>query len=404
MSIAAGTRLGPYEIVAPAGAGGMGEVWRARETPLDRTVAIKLLASHLSSDSQYRARFDREAKAISSLTHANICTLYDVGHENGIDYLVMEFVEGESLADRMVRGAMPVEQVLRYGIEIAEALDKAHRLGIVHRDLKPSNIMLTKSGAKLIDFGLAKLRDVHDGSEKVSGATSNALTAEGFIIGTVQYMAPEQLQGYAADARADIFSYGAVMYEMATGRKAFEGKTRSSLATAIVASDPPPIVSIQPLTPPGLDRIIRTCLAKDPDDRWQSAHDIAIELHNISEGGFVETASRPRSARLAWAVAGVVTLLAILLAAGLVRRMTRQRPDAPVRTLIAAPEHTAFDFLFAAAPPAISPDGKSIVFGAKEAGMPRTLGVRSLDSLMPRQLQGTANAMFPFWSPDSRWI
>src|SRR5712691_823701 len=191
MTIAAGSHRGPYEIVAPAGAGVMGEVWRARDTRLDRTVAIKVLPAHLSSNSQYRARFDREAKAISSLTHAHICTLYDVGHENGIDYLVMEFVEGESLADRLTRGAMPVEQVLRYAIEIAEALDKAHRLGIVHRDLKPSNIMLTKSGAKLIDFGLAKL---HEKSEELSGATSNALTAEGFIIGTVQYMAPEQLQ------------------------------------------------------------------------------------------------------------------------------------------------------------------------------------------------------------------
>src|ERR1700687_1743132 len=252
MSIAAGSHLGPYEIVAPAGAGGMGEVWRARDTRLDRTVAIKVLPAHLSSNSQYRARFDREAKAISSLTHANICTLYDVGHEDGIDYLVMECVEGESLSDRLTRGAMPIEQVLRYGTEIAEALNKAHRLGIIHRDLKPSNIMLTKSGAKLIDFGLAKLRDAQEGSDEISGATaaSKALTAEGFIIGTLQYMAPEQLEGYPADARTDIFAFGAVMYEMATGRKAFEGKTKSSLVAAIVGGEPPPVLTIQPLTPP----------------------------------------------------------------------------------------------------------------------------------------------------------
>jgi serine/threonine protein kinase len=406
MSIAAGSHLGPYEIVAPAGAGGMGEVWRARDTRLDRTVAIKVLPAHLSSNSQYRARFDREAKAISSLTHAHICTLYDVGHEDGIDYLVMEFVEGESLADRLTRGAMPVEQVLRYGIEIAEALDKAHRLGITHRDLKPSNIMLTKSGAKLIDFGLAKLRDVHDGSEEASGATSNALTAEGFIIGTVQYMAPEQLQGYAADARADIFSYGAVMYEMATGRKAFEGKTKSSLAAAIVTSDPPPIPSIQPLTPPALDRVVRTCLAKDPDDRWQSAHDIASELRWIQQAGSGAGVAAPvvkrRKVRegLAWTIAAIGVLAALVMAA----EWLRSRPPLPqmVKTSILPPENSDFDFQWGSI--ALSPDGRRLAFLARGTDGKRMLWIRPLDDLSAKSLAGTEDATYPFWSPDSRYL
>ena len=369
--------------------------WPSRSSP-----------SHLSSNSQSRARFDREARAISSLTHAHICTLYDVGHEDGVDYLVMEFVEGESLSDRLTRGAMPIEQVLRYGIEIAEALDKAHRLGIVHRDLKPSNIMLTKSGAKLIDFGLAKLRDVHEGSEEISGATSNALTAEGFIIGTLQYMAPEQLEGYAVDARTDIFSFGAVMYEMATGRKAFEGKTKSSLAAAIVAGDPPPIMSIQPLTPPGLDRVIRTCLTKDPDDRWQSAHDIASELRWIQEAGSGAGVAAPvvmrRKVRegLAWVVAAAC-ILALL---GLATLLWRGLPEPPqmVKTSILPPENYDFDFIWGSI--ALSPDGRRLAFLARGADRKRMIWVRPLDDLAAQPLAQTEGATYPFWSPDSRYL
>jgi serine/threonine protein kinase len=257
-------RLGPYEIVSSIGAGGMGEVYRARDTRLERTVAIKALPAHLSSNPQSRERFDREAKAISSLSHPHICPLYDVGHQDGVDFLVMEYLEGEMLAHRLKKGARPAEQVLQYAVQITDALDTAHRHGVIHRDLKPGNIMLTKTGAKLLDFGLAKMR----AAEAVAGMTqlpteTTPLTAEGTILGTMQYMAPEQLEGHEADARTDIFALGAVLYEMATGRRAFEGKSRASLIAAILERDPPPVSTLKPLTTPALDHVVRTCLAKD---------------------------------------------------------------------------------------------------------------------------------------------
>jgi serine/threonine protein kinase len=326
MSLSPGSRLGPYEILAPVGAGGMGEVYRARDTRLDRTVAIKVLPSHLSESAELKQRFEREAKSISALSHPHICALYDVGEaavpatgdgrealgagrdrtdtasyalrptpgaQSLLQYLVMEFLEGETLADRLLRGKIPTDQLLRYSVEIADALDKAHRQGIVHRDLKPANIMLTKSGVKLLDFGLAKLRPAEDpvsatglsrlGTEATPAAP---LTERGTILGTFQYMAPEQLEGRDADARSDIFSFGAVLYEMATGQKAFSAQSRASLIAAILEHEPPPISSVQPLLPPALDRVVRTCLAKDPEDRWQTAHDLNGEpQYDVSSNG-----------------------------------------------------------------------------------------------------------------------
>jgi eukaryotic-like serine/threonine-protein kinase len=270
----AGTRLGPYEVVAPLGAGGMGQVYRGRDTRLDRSVAIKVLPPHLAEDTELRRRFEREARVISSLSHPHICTLFDIGQHEGVEFLVMELLEGETLAERLQRGPMPAEQVLKIAIEIADALEKAHKQGsgIVHRDLKPANIMLTKSGAKLLDFGLAKYT-VSAAQEAVMSTlamSDSNITGKGEIVGTFQYMAPEQLEGKEADARTDIFALGAVLYEMVTGRTAFEGKTRASLIANVMNSEPAPISTLQPLSPPALDRVIRTCLAKDPDERWQA--------------------------------------------------------------------------------------------------------------------------------------
>src|SRR5262245_45793308 len=323
MTLPAGSRLGPYEIVAPIGAGGMGEVYKARDTRLERTVAIKVLPEHLSKSEEIRQRFEREAKTISQLSHPHICALYDVGREGETEYLVMEYLEGETLSDRLGKGALPTDQVLRFGIEIADALDRAHRAGIVHRELKPGNVMLTKSGVKLLDFGLAKLAE--PSSSVVSGLSmlpttprGSNLTAEGTILGTFQYMAPEQLEGKEADTRTDIFAFGSVLYEMATGRKAFSGASQASLITSIMGSHPEPISAIVPMTPPALDRVVKVCLTKDPDERWQSAHDIANELKWIAEGSSAGIAaptnvvSRRRSReRLAWSLAAVFFLAAI---------------------------------------------------------------------------------------------
>jgi eukaryotic-like serine/threonine-protein kinase len=261
MSLSAGTRLGPYEILAPIGAGGMGEVYKARDTRLDRTVAIKILPEHLSQKPQLRERFEREARAVSSLSHPNICPLYDVGD----DFLVMEYLEGETLAQRLKKGSLPLDQALHIAVEIASAVDHAHRHGVVHRDLKPANIMLTKAGAKVLDFGLAKI----GAGLKPAPAETMTLTEEGVILGTLQYMAPEQLEGKEADGRSDIFAFGAVVYEMATGRKAFEGQSRASVIAAIMHTEPAPMTSLDPLSPPEFERVVRTCLAKDPEQRWQ---------------------------------------------------------------------------------------------------------------------------------------
>ena len=288
MALASGTRLGPYEILSAIGAGGMGEVYRAKDTRLNRIVAIKVLPSHLADSPELRERFEREARTIASLNHPHICTLYDVGHQDGTDFLVMEYLEGETLAQRLIKGPLPLDQVLQYAIEIADALDKAHRKGVTHRDLKPGNIMLTKSGTKLLDFGLAKLKqEVAPANVQLSQlpTANDPLTAQGMIVGTLQYMAPEQLEGKEVDARTDIFAFGAVVYEMATGKKAFEGKSQASLIAKILEIDPPPMSSLQPMTPPALDRVVKKCLAKEPEKRWQVASDLCDELKWIAEGG-----------------------------------------------------------------------------------------------------------------------
>src|SRR6202165_84752 len=284
MGLATGTKLGPYQIQSALGAGGMGEVYRARDTRLERDVAVKVLPASLSSDPTLRQRLDREAKAVSKLSHPHICTLHDIGHQDGVDFLVMELVEGETLEQRLTKGPLPPEQAVRYAAQIADALAKAHKLGITHRDLKPSNVMLTKLGAKLMDFGLAK----ESGPVPLAVAlteTQSKLTAEGTIVGTFQYMAPEQLEGKEVDARTDIFALGEVIYEMARGEPAFAGKSRGSVIAPILSSEPQPMTALHVMTPPALERVVKKCLAKDPDERWQSASDLAAELHWISESG-----------------------------------------------------------------------------------------------------------------------
>jgi eukaryotic-like serine/threonine-protein kinase len=289
LAIRTGQRVGPYEILSAIGAGGMGEVYRARDTRLERIVAIKILSDNLAGRAELRERFDREARTIASLNHPHICVLYDIGQQDGTDFLVMEYLEGETLAERLKKGPLPLDQVLQYAIEIADALDKAHRKGVTHRDLKPGNIMLTKSGTKLLDFGLAKLRGPQAAVATLSALPTEGsnLTAQGTILGTLQYMAPEQVEGKTneIDARTDIFVFGAVVYEMATGKKAFEGKTSASVMAKILEVDPPSMVSLQPMTPPALDRVVKKCLAKEPEKRWQAASDVCDELKWIAEGG-----------------------------------------------------------------------------------------------------------------------
>jgi serine/threonine protein kinase len=409
MSIAAGTNLGPYEILAPLGTGGMGEVYRARDTRLERTVAVKVLPAHLSSSAESRQRFEREAKTISQLSHPHICALYDVGNQDGVEFLVMEYLEGETLSDRLLKGPLPFDQVLRFGIEIADALDKAHRQGIVHRDLKPGNVMITKSGVKLLDFGLAKAIAPKSPQQLTSFPTQAALTQEGTILGTFQYMAPEQLEGKDADARTDIFAFGTVLYEMATGQKAFSGKTQASLIAAIIERVPPPISTISPMTPPAFERVVRTCLAKDPEDRWQTAHDVMLELKWIAEAGSQAglpapiVARRRSRERLAWIVAGILAASTVALA---VLELTRPRSASPiVRSSVLPPDKTAFSFVGGGAGPvAISPDGRQLAFVASESGTKKQLWVRSLDSLVARPLPATEGATYPFWSPDSRFV
>ena len=414
MSLTPGTRLGPYEILSPLGAGGMGEVYKAKDTRLDRTVAIKVLPAHVASNPEARQRFEREARAVSSLNHPHICTLHDVGQQDGVDFLVLELLEGQTLADRLVKGPLPVDQVLRHGIEIAGALQAAHRRGIVHRDLKPANIMIAKSGVKLLDFGLAKqgpggavveIMAAPGGLSASPTATGQkGLTAEGTILGTLHYMAPEQLEGKPADARTDIFALGLALYEMATGRRAFDGKSQASLIAAILERDPPPISSLQPMTPPALDRLVKKCLEKDPDDRWQTAHDLAGELGWIAEGGSqvgvpAPVAARRRSRERLWAGAAIVLAAATL---GLSYFVFEQRraPVRVLRTSILPPEKCQFSF--ASGPMALSPDGRRIAFVATNADGKNFLWVRPLDRLAAQPLDGTESATYPFWSPDGR--
>jgi serine/threonine protein kinase len=391
----------------------MGEVYKARDTRLERSVAIKVLSAHLSSSPAFRERFDREAKAISAISHPNICALFDVGTASGdsteLHYLVMEYLQGESLADRLTRGPLPLEQVFRYGVEIASALDKAHRAGIVHRDLKPGNIMITKAGAKLLDFGLAKSTQGSMSSSSAEVLHSLAtehrpLTQEGTVLGTFQYMSPEQLAGEEADARSDIFALGAVLYEMLTGVRAFQGKNKTSLIGAIVSGEPRPVSTLQPLTPPALEHVIAKCLAKEPDDRLQSAHDIAAELEWIGESGSQAgvaaplTVRRKTRERVAWSIAAILAA-----ALGLAGWFVSNRPQPPsqfYRMSLVLPSY--LDYF--SGPMAISPDGKAVAYAAPTAGGQRILWIRRFDESAPQPFPATVDASSPFWSPDGQTI
>jgi Tol biopolymer transport system component/tRNA A-37 threonylcarbamoyl transferase component Bud32 len=410
MYLPTGTRLGPYEVLAPIGAGGMGEVYKARDTRLDRTVAVKVLSARLADNPRLRQRFEREARALSSLSHPHICTLYDVGQEGGADFLVMEYLEGESLAARLAKGPLAPDELLRIAAQVADALDKAHRQGVIHRDLKPGNIVLTKAGAKLLDFGLAKTATNVVASALSASSTAStqsldapeSLTAEGTLLGTLPYMAPEQLEGQEADARADIFAFGAVLYEMGTGQRAFSGKSQASLIAAILEHEPPAVSSLQPLTPRGLDRLVKTCLAKDPEQRFQSMHDVRLQLQWLAEAGPetpISGLAKTRR-RLAWS-AGAATLL--LLAWMVLRPAPRQEPEMVGRFQIQPPEQSVFASRVEQHNLALSPDGAHLAFVATRKGQPQ-LWVRPLDSLEARALAGTEGAGSPFWSPDGRFL
>ena len=401
MTLAFGTKLGPYEIVSPIGAGGMGEVYKAKDARLGRDVAIKVLPAHLTDDPDLKIRFEREARAISQLTHPHICTLYDVGNADGVEYLVMELLEGQTLADRLDKGALPTEQVIRFGVEIADALDRAHRAGIVHRDLKPGNVMLTKSGVKLLDFGLAKAAASERREPDLSSLPtemSRPLTQKGTVMGTFQYMAPEQLEGKEADARTDIFALGCVLYEMATGKKAFSGSSQASLVSAILRDEPRPISEIAPMAPPALDRLVKTCLAKDPEERWQSAHDVMSELRWIGQAGSqagapaVVVSRRKNREKLAWGIAAAAIVGVAVLARMQLRRRTEPAPT--IRFEVSPPPDVRFGYGLA-----ISPDGSQLVFEGAVTGKPK-LYLRRLWSTEVKELPGTEGATFPFWSPD----
>jgi eukaryotic-like serine/threonine-protein kinase len=420
MPLETGTKLGPYEILAPIGAGGMGEVYRSRDTRLDRVVAIKVLPAHLADRADLRERFEREARAVSSLNHPHICTLYDVGEQTGTYFLVMEYVEGETLAERLQRGPMPLDQALKCSIEVADALDKAHRQGVIHRDLKPGNIMITKTGTKLLDFGLARLREPGQAPAFTGASTlptnASGLTVQGTILGTLQYMAPEQLEGKDADARTDIFAFGGLLYELVTGKKAFEGKSQISLMGAILEREPAPISTIQPAIPPAVERIVRKCLAKDPDERWQTAADLKSELRWIADQESprqappTETgAIAPAKPNRAWmSIAAAASLLSVALAVTLFLATRPAGEPAAIRFIVRPPDKTNFESGVqdntGAAAGAISPDGRRLAFTARDAAGKIQLWVRPLDALTAQPLSGTDGAGWPFWSPDSKWI
>jgi eukaryotic-like serine/threonine-protein kinase len=417
-----GRTVDVYRLDALVGGGGMGQVYRATDTRLHRTVAIKVLAPSLADDAQFRARFEREAQAIAALNHPRICTLYDVGRDPHIAYLVMEYVEGETVAQRLEHGPLPYERALAIAIEMADALAVAHRAGIVHRDLKPANVMLTKSGAKLLDFGLAKATGQPRvvGSLSMQPTTPPNLTAQGTILGTFHYMAPEQLEGEEADARTDVFAFGALVYELLTGQKAFEGKSQASLIGAIMHADPSPIAARQPLTPAALERLVTTCLAKDPDDRWQSMHDVARELRYIASTPTEHASPHSASAARTAALLGTALATVIVVGASVAALMLQSRPTAtdspaPVGRFDIPPPPTIGGYgafantpgsgaAISIPPLAISPDGRWIVFGAVTGDGRPALWLRALDATEQKLLPGTTEGRYPFWSPDSRTI
>ena len=392
MALAVGDKLGPYEILAPIGAGGMGEVYRARDTRLGRDVAIKVLPEHIAKREDLRQRFEREARSVASLNHPHICVLHDIGNQDGMGYMVMEFMEGETLAARLEKGALPLEQALKYGRQIADALDRAHRAGVTHRDVKPPNIMLTRDGVKVLDFGLAKSGSKPGPTDET---LTKVLTMEGTIMGTPQYMAPEQFEGREADARADIWAFGAVLYEMVTGRKAFEGKSYSSLVGAILSADPPPM-TVKPFTPAWLERLVRRCLAKEPDRRYQSMRDIVLDLETPP----AETVAA-KASRWPWAVA-VATLVLGALIGGWAMSRARQAPtpDQAYRNQLLPPEGGHFDLNSGFA---LSPDGRTLAFLATAPGK-SGLWVRPMDGTAAQLLPGTQGAFYPLWSPDGRTL
>ena len=404
MPRAAHTRFGPYEILAPLGAGGMGEVFRARDTRLDRTVAIKICTGCFTE------RFEREARAISSLNHPHICALYDIGREDTVEFLVMEYLEGESLEARLHKGPLPIEEALQIAVQIASALDAAHRRGMVHRDLKPGNVMLTRSGAKLLDFGLAKMNEPAElsNTDVTQLTLHRPITAEGTILGTLQYMSPEQLEGKPADTRSDIFSFGAVLYEMITGRKGFSGSSQASLIAAVMTTAPPPVSSIQPMASPALDRVVGKCLAKSPDDRWQTAGDLLSELEWIAETGSdagvpAPVAAKRRSRERMWQLAGGVAAV-LLLAAGVwivLHPRNEVGPPAMVRFQIPVPDKLNF---FPHQLPAVSPDGQRIAFAASATNSDDRLFIRPLNAATATEIPIPGSVGFPFWSPDGQQI
>jgi Tol biopolymer transport system component len=401
--LAPGTRLGVYEVVAALGAGGMGEVYKARDTRLDRTVAIKVLSPQLANNPEFRDRFEHEARTVSQLDHPHICALYDVGDERGTAFLVMQHLEGETLSHRLERGSLPLEEALRYAQQIADALEKAHRAGVVHRDVKPGNIMLTAAGAKLLDFGLARSAApalATSGMSMLPTTPAANLTQQGTILGTFQYMAPEQLEGHEADARTDIFAFGAVLYEMVTGRKAFAAKSQATLIASIVGSEPPPVSALQPVSSPMLDDVVRTCLAKNPDDRWQSAGDLGLALAlalKHRQTGAQRQVRRTRSATLARTFAGAALVAAAAVAAWF---LFLRKPPEPARVAFDInPEPSQSPLQIA-----LSPDGTRLVNNVVVPGGSYQLAIRRLDEVVPQNLAGTTGAQFPFWSADGRFI
>jgi Tol biopolymer transport system component len=406
MAITIGQKLGPYEIVEKAGAGGMGEVYKARDSRLDRTVALKILPDSFAGNPQFRERFEREAKAISSLNHGHICTLYDIGRENGTNYLVMEFLEGETLAERLSRGPIPFVETLQIAIQIASGLDSAHKQGLIHRDLKPGNIMLTKDGAKLLDFGLAKIQ-YSNGADALTGITQTTpLTGVNTILGTVQYMAPEQLEGKEADARSDIFAFGAIMYEMVTGKRAFEGTSSATLIAAIIERNPVSISAIMPDTPPLFERLVQKCLSKDPSKRWQSASDLLDELRWISQAGSqVGLPARVAARRkfkfdLARAIGAIFIVSTLVFAFLYYRSETKAAPESPVARYTVNIKQGLLNIFW----PRISPDAKTIAFHAQDSAGTDRIWVRPVNSLEAYPLLNTENAKRFFWSPGGSHV
>jgi len=395
-------RIGPYEILGEVGAGGMGQVYRARDTRLNRVVAIKVLLPDIDPGFEQSRRFEREAQAIAALNHPHICAVHDVGNENGTPYLVMEYLEGETLAARLSRGPLPLSQALRCAAEISDALDKAHLAGVVHRDVKPSNIVFTPGGAKLLDFGIAKRMAVAGIESSDTFTTSSHLTQHGAVVGTLQYMAPEQVRGEEADARTDIFAFGAVLYEMVSGVKAFKAQTPTDLMVAILEHEPPRMTTLQRHVPAALERIVRVCLEKDPSDRWQSARDVTLQLRDVAAAPVIPEA-RAVSTRPWWILPalGLVGLVLLTAAASIYRPRPAEPPD--LEFTIAPPQNSLSRMQLDPFT-TVSPDGRQVAYTVRTENRPTQLWVQSLNSPDPRMLPGTDGGYIPFWSPDSTQV